>query len=80
MYFNVNNLYDWSMTQCLPYGDFKWIENIDNSFNWKVCDDSKIGYILKVDLEYPRNLHDIHNDLPFCAEKNSYWIKGSEIA
>ena len=27
------------------------------------------GYILEVDLEYPKNLHKQHSDLPFLPEK-----------
>ena len=31
--------------------------------------DSSTGYILEVDLEYPKKLHDIHNDYPLAPEK-----------
>lgn len=31
--------------------------------------DDEDGFILEVDLEYPQNLHHLHNDLPFCSEK-----------
>ena len=33
-------------------------------------DDSNKGYILlEVDVEYPKNLHDLHFDLPFLAKR-----------
>ena len=59
------------MMQHLSYGGFKWIENFVQDFTWKVVDDSEIGYILKVDLEYPENIHDSHKALLFCSEKMS---------
>ena len=27
------------------------------------------GHILEVDVKYPKNLHDLHNDLPFLPKK-----------
>lgn len=69
MYYDVNNLYGWAMTQYLPYGGFKWVENFNENFEWAVKDEADVGYILEVDLEYPKNLHNKHKDLPFCAEK-----------
>ena len=36
----------------------------------KTCDeDSDKGYILEVDVEYSKNLHDLHSDLPFLKER-----------
>ena len=34
-----------------------------------VDEDSPDGYILEVDLEYPDELHDVHNDYPSAPEK-----------
>ena len=33
-----------------------------------IKENSKIGYSLQVDLEYCKELHDIHNDCPLCPE------------
>ena len=66
-YLDANSLYSWAMTQNLPYGGFKWIESsefiIDN-----VRVDSEVGHILEVDLEYPRGVHNEHNEYPLCCE------------
>ena len=32
-------------------------------------EDSDKGYILEVDVEYSKDLHDLHSDLPFLTEK-----------
>ena len=31
-------------------------------------DESNKGYFLKVDVKYPENLHNLHNDLHFLPE------------
>ena len=47
------------MSKYLTYGEFKWL-NEENSSNW---------YTLEVDLKYPDELHELHNDYPLAAEK-----------
>ena len=67
-YLDANNLYGWAMSQYLPTGNFKWMKNINDFDVLDICDESKKGYILEVDLEYPKELHDLHNDYPLAAE------------
>ena len=71
MYLDANNLYGWAMSQYLPTGNFKWMtdKEINKIDLGKYKADGKKGLILQVDLEYPQELHDIHNDYPVAPEK-----------
>ena len=62
-YLDANNLYAWAMSQYLSYRGFKWL-------NQKETDgkNSSDGYILEVDLEYPDELHELHNDYSLAPE------------
>ena len=70
MYLDANNLYGCGMSMKLPTHGFKWLtggemEKIyENRHNL-----NKIPCILEVDIEYPENLHDLHNDYPLCPDK-----------
>ena len=65
---DVNNLYGWTMSQYLPYSEFKWLNQneIDKSDVNLISRNSSRWwrYILEVDLEYLDKLHDLHNDYP----------------
>ena len=71
MYLDANNLYGWAMSQYLPYGLFKWLSNEElNKIDLgKYKADSREGLVLEVDLEYPKDLHELHNDYPLAPEK-----------
>ena len=72
MYLDANNLYGGAMSEKLPTHGFKWLSfvEIGKLFNNQVLQVwEKTPCILEVDLEYPENLHNLHNDYPFCPEK-----------
>ena len=75
-YWDMYNFYGWAMSQKLPVNRFKWVEgtsqfneNFKRSYNEK----SNEGYFLKVDIQYPKKLHSLHNGLLFLPEKNENW-------
>ena len=68
-YLDMNNLYGWAMSKYLPYGEFKWLKNFNRFDVMSVSKKSPIGYFLEVDLEYPDELHELHNDYPLAPEK-----------
>ena len=60
------------MSQKLSIGSFKWVKNvsvIDEEFIKNYDNDRIIGFTLKVDTEYPEELHDLHSDLPLLPER-----------
>ena len=63
---DANNLYGWAMSQSLPAGGFKWVDVNPNEISELATRTDK-GYVLEVDVSYPKDLHDSHNDLPFLA-------------
>ena len=71
MCLDANNLNGWAMSQPLPTGEFDWLneEEITNLDITQISDESEEGYILEVDLKYPKELHDLHNDYPLAPEK-----------
>ena len=74
-YLDANNLYGWAMSQPLPTGGFKWVDVNPNEISELATRTDK-GYLLEVDVSYPKELHNSHNDLPFMCEKRE--INGVE--
>ena len=76
-YLDANNLYGWAMSQSLPTHGFKWMKDITKDkvmdilekANHSMSNRGRKGYIFEVDLEYPSNLWESHNDYPLAPEK-----------
>ena len=70
-YLDANNFYGWAMVQNLPTHGFKWKNGED--FTPEKIDElvkkDKKGYLLQVDVKYPKESHENHNELPFLVEK-----------
>ena len=71
-YVMLITLMDLQRIQPLSVDGFEWIEDlskIDEDFIKNYNEDSDKGYIIEVDVEYPKNLHDLHSDLPFLPKR-----------
>ena len=71
-YLDTNNLYGWAMSQKLPVNGFKSVNDtseINEEFIKNYNEDNDKGYILEVDVKYPKKLHDLHSDLPFLPKR-----------
>ena len=73
MYLDANNLYDYAMSQYVPTGGFRWLtdKQLSKMMKKNILPNNKKGYIFEVDLDYPEELHTLHNDFPLCSEKMS---------
>ena len=67
-YLDMNNLYGWGLSECLRYAGFKWLKNVDGFDVNSISEKSEIGYFLEVDVDYPDELHELHNDYPLVQE------------
>ena len=56
------------MCKKLSYGDFKWYYGRMDEKRVMTYSDDDVGYILEVDLDYPKELHDVHKDYPLAPE------------
>ena len=61
-YLDANNLYGWAMSKPLPTHGFKWMSRS------QINDWERWPCILEVDLEYPRELWELHSDYPLAPE------------
>ena len=71
-YWGVNNLYEWAMPQKLNLGSFEWFEEIvkfnevlTKNFN----EDSDIWHFPNFDVQYLKELRELHNDLLFLQKR-----------
>ena len=69
---DCNNQYGWAMSQYLPTHGFEWVPLDTESpefwteFVSKQADEQEDGYLFEVDLAYPKELHDTHDNFPLA--------------
>ena len=66
------------MSQAMPYSGFKWVDSNEFTLrNYSELSNNKSskGYILEVHLDYPKKLHELHNEYPYCLNKFLWKIK-----
>jgi len=76
MYLDANNLYGRAMSLPLPKGGFKWKRVMPTQEQiMKLKENSRIGWVLEADLEYPEELHEPHNSYPLAPEKKAIGVE-----
>ena len=71
-YWDLNNLYVWTMLWKLPVNNFKWLKDtsqFNGDFIKNYDEESDEGCFLKVGVQYLEKLHELHNDKPFLPER-----------
>ena len=72
MCLDAHNFYGWAISQKLPINGFKGVKELskfDEDFIKNYDENINKGQILEVDVEYPKNLFNLHSDLPFLPER-----------
>ena len=68
IYLSANNLFDNAMSKLIPTSGFKWIHPKEFDLD-KYTSNSSKGCVLEVDLEYPKELQELHNNYPLARDK-----------
>ena len=65
VYLDADSLYGWEMFQKYPVNGFKWKKNVsklhEKLIKW-FDEDSNKEHIFEVDIEYPKDLQNLHSD------------------
>ena len=72
MYVDANKLYGWAMSKKLPVDGFKLVDDLSiftKDFIKSYDEEDDVGYLLAVDIEYPKTLRMLHSDLPFLPDR-----------
>ena len=72
MYVDPNNLYGWDMSKKLPIDNFKWETDLSmftSDFIKNYHEKSDIGYLFYVDIANPKELYELHKDVPFLPDR-----------
>ena len=72
-YLDANNLYEWAMSQKLNVNYFKWIKTeelskFNDDFIKHYDENCNIRYFFAEDIDYSKELLNLHKDLPFLPE------------
>ena len=68
IYLDTYNLYGYVMYKFLPTSVSKWTDPKEFDLNKYTSNRSK-GCVLEVDLEYPKELRELHYDYPLASDK-----------
>ena len=68
IYLDANSLYGYAMSKCLSTSGFRWIDPKELDLNKYTSNSSKVC-VLEVDLEYPKELRELHNDYSLAPDK-----------
>ena len=67
-YWDVNDLFEWVMSEKLPAKNFEWIKDtsqLNKDFMKNYNEESDKEYFTELNVQYTKNLHELHKDLPF---------------
>ena len=79
-YWDLNNLYGFAVSQKFLVSGSKFAKDLsefDKRFIKNDNEQSKKGYFIEVDVQYPKELQRLHNHLPFSPERQN--IEKSKI-